>query len=121
MAAKTKIIVEETKGKFPVWLAPLQVKVLPVSEKNNEYATKVYNLLADADVRAVLDDRNEKVGYKIREAQLEKVPYMLILGDKEKENGTISVRHRSEGDLGAMTVEAFTERLAKDVREKILK
>ena len=112
-------IIEETKGKFPVWLAPLQVKVLPVSEKNNEYATKVYNLLADADVRAVLDDRNEKVGYKIREAQqVDRAPYMLILGAKEEEEGTVSVRSRDTGETVSMPLEAFVEKVTTEIKNR---
>ena len=112
-------IIEETKGKFPVWLAPLQVKVLPVSEKNNEYATKVYNLLADADVRAVLDDRNEKVGYKIREAQqVDRAPYMLILGAKEEEEGTVSVRSRDTGETVSMPLEAFVEKVTSEIKSR---
>ena len=112
-------IIEETKGKFPVWLAPLQVKVLPVSEKNNEYATKVYNLLADADVRTVLDDRNEKVGYKIREAQqVDRAPYMLILGAKEEEEGTVSVRSRDTGETVSMPLEAFVEKVTTEIKNR---
>ena len=112
-------IIEETKGKFPVWLAPLQVKVLPVSEKNNEYATKVYNILSDANVRAVLDDRNEKVGYKIREAQqVDRAPYMLILGAKEEEEGTVSVRSRDTGETVSMPLDAFVEKVTAEIRNR---
>ena len=112
-------IIEETKGKFPVWLAPLQVKVLPVSEKNNEYATKVYNILADANVRAVLDDRNEKVGYKIREAQqVDRAPYMLILGAKEEEEGTVSVRSRDTGETVSMPLDAFVEKVTTEIKNR---
>ena len=112
-------IIEETKGKFPVWLAPLQVKVLPVSEKNNEYATKVYNILSDANVRAVLDDRNEKVGYKIREAQqVDRAPYMLILGAKEEEEGSVSVRSRDTGETVSMPLEAFVEKVTTEIRNR---
>lgn len=112
-------IIEETKGKFPVWLAPLQVKVLPVSEKNNEYAKKVSDSLDAAGVRAVLDDRNEKVGYKIREAQqVDRAPYMLILGAREEEEGTVSVRNRDTGETTAMSLEAFTEKVTREIRER---
>ena len=112
-------IIEETKGKFPVWLAPLQVKVLPVSEKNNDYAGKVYRALADADVRVVLDDRNEKVGYKIREAQqVDRAPYMLIIGAKEEEEGTVSVRNRDTGDTVSMPLADFVAKVTEEIRAR---
>ena len=112
-------IIEETKGKFPVWLAPLQVKVLPVSEKNNEYAAKVYRALDDAGVRAVLDDRNEKVGYKIREAQqVDRAPYMLILGAKEEEEGSVSVRSRDTGETVSMPLADFVAKVTKEIKER---
>ena len=112
-------IIEETKGKFPVWLAPLQVKVLPVSEKNNDYAGKVYRALADADVRVVLDDRNEKVGYKIREAQqVDRAPYMLIIGAKEEEEGTVSVRNRDTGDTVSMPLSDFVAKVTEEIRAR---
>jgi len=112
-------IIEETKGKFPVWLAPLQVKVLPVSEKNNEYAGKVYQALSDANVRVVLDDRNEKVGYKIREAQqVDRAPYMLIIGAKEEEEGTVSVRNRDTGDTVSMSLADFVAKVTEEIRTR---
>ncbi len=112
-------IIEETKGKFPVWLAPLQVKVLPVSEKNNEYARKVYEALSDADVRVVLDDRNEKVGYKIREAQqVDRAPYMLIIGAKEEEEGSVSVRNRDTGETVSMSLSDFVAKVTDDIRTR---
>ncbi len=112
-------IIEETKGKFPVWLAPLQVKVLPVSEKNNEYAAKVTEALEKVNVRVVLDDRNEKVGYKIREAQqVDRAPYMLILGAKEEEAGTVNVRSRDTGEQVSMGLEEFVAKVTKEIQEK---
>ena len=102
-------LIEETKGRFPVWLAPTQVKVLPVSEKTLDYARSVYGVLEDAGLRVVLDESNEKIGYKIRLAQQEdRVPYMLIIGAKEAEAGTVAVRTRSGEDLGAKEAEANT-------------
>ena len=101
------ILTEHFAGAFPMWLAPVQVKVIPVSEKHMDYAKGVYQKLFDAGLRVELDERNEKIGYKIREAQLEKVPYMLIVGDKEVEAGTVSVRSRSDGDKGVSTLEDF--------------
>ena len=112
-------IIEETKGKFPVWLAPLQVKVLPVSEKNNDYARKVYEALDNENVRVVLDDRNEKVGYKIREAQqVDRAPYMLILGAKEEEEGSVSVRSRDTGETVSMSLADFVAKVTKEIKER---
>lgn len=101
------ILTEHYAGAFPLWLAPVQVKVIPISEKHLDYAKSVAAKLFDAGVRVETDERNEKVGYKIREAQLEKVPLMLVVGDKEAGEGTVSVRDRDAGDLGAMSLEAF--------------
>ena len=112
-------IIEETKGKFPVWLAPLQVKVLPVSEKNNDYARKVYEELDKAGVRVVLDDRNEKVGYKIREAQqVDRAPYMLIIGAKEEEEGSVSVRSRDTGETVSMPLSDFVAKVTGEIRNR---
>ena len=105
------ILIEQTAGAFPLWLAPVQAAVLPVSEKFGEYAEQVRQRLAEGGVRVELDSRNEKLGYKIREAQLQKVPYMLVVGAREQEEGTVSVRRRAGDDLGAMPVEAFLERV----------
>ncbi len=104
------ILIEQTAGAFPLWLAPVQAVVLPVSEKFTAYGEEVRARLAAAGLRAELDDRNEKLGYKIREAQLQKVPYMLVVGGREQEEGTVSVRRRAGEDLGAMAVDAFLER-----------
>ena len=101
------ILIEHFAGAFPLWLAPEQVRILPISERHHEKAREVYQKLFDAGLRVELDERSEKIGYKIREAQLQKIPYMLVIGDKEAENGTVSVRRRGEGDLGAVTVEKF--------------
>ena len=101
------ILIEHFAGKFPVWLAPVQVKVIPVSEKSMEYAAGVYEKLKAAGIRTELDHKDEKVGYKIRQAQLEKVPYMLVLGEKEAAEGAITVRSRDKGDLGAAGLEDF--------------
>ena len=111
-------IIEETKGKFPVWLAPLQVKVLPVSEKTNDYALKVNEAIAANGVRTLLDDRNEKIGYKIREAQMQKIPYMLIIGDKEVENGVVAVRSRKGGDLGTMPLADFKAKVLDEIKNR---
>ena len=112
------IITEHYAGAFPTWLAPVQVKVLPIStEKHGEYAKKVVDELTNAGFRVELDDRNEKIGYKIREAQTQKIPYMLVVGDKEMEANSIGVRARQEGDIGAMSLEEFKTRLNVEMEE----
>ena len=112
------ILIEHYAGKFPVWLAPVQVKILPVSDKSLDYALEVEKALKEQGIRVETDSRNEKIGYKIREAQLEKVPYMLIIGDKEKEEKTVSVRMREKGDVGAMALADFAARVKKENDEK---
>ncbi|ADH61240.1 threonyl-tRNA synthetase [Thermoanaerobacter mathranii subsp. mathranii str. A3] len=114
------ILTEHFAGAFPTWLAPVQVRVLPISDKHYAYAQNVYGRLLENDIRAELDDRNEKVGYKIREAQLQKIPYMLIVGDKEVEQGTVSLRSRREGDLGAISLSEFIEKILKEIATKAL-
>ena len=109
-------LIEETKGAFPTWLAPVQVKVLPISDKHLEYANKVKEALQDKEVRVEVDDRAEKIGYKIREAQLQKVPYMLVVGDKEQEAGEVGVRNRKDGDVGAMKLEKFVEKIDEEIK-----
>ena len=109
-------LIEETKGAFPTWLAPVQVKVLPISDKHLEYANKVKEALQDKEVRVEVDDRAEKIGYKIREAQLQKVPYMLVVGDKEQEAGEVGVRNRKDGDVGAMKLENFVEKIDEEIK-----
>lgn len=114
------IITEHFAGKFPVWLAPTQAKVLLVSEKFTEYGEKVYNALRDAGIRCELDNRNEKIGYMIREAQVVgRVPYMVIIGQKEMEEGTVSVRNRDTAETETMTLEAFLEKITRENRERI--
>ena len=112
------ILIEHFAGQFPVWLAPVQVKVIPVSEKSMDYATGVYEKLKAAGIRTELDHKDEKVGYKIRQAQLEKVPYMLVLGEKEAAEGAITVRSRDKGDLGAAGLDAFIEDIKKMIETK---
>ena len=108
-------LLEETKGNLPVWVAPVQVKILPITDNQHEYAYKVKEVLQAKGIRVEVDDRNEKTGYKIREAQLQKIPYMLIVGEKEVEGNTVSIRSREDGDIGAKSVEEFT----KEIMEKI--
>ena len=109
------IITEHFAGAFPMWLAPVQVKVLPIADAHHDYAKKLVAEFEAAGLRVELDDRNEKIGYKIREAQLEKVPYMLVIGDKEIEANSVGVRSRKDGDLGAMAVTDFIEKAKKEI------
>ena len=114
------VITEHFAGAFPTWLSPVQVKVLPVTDRAAEYAGEVAAKLDAQGFRVEVDERNEKIGKKIREAQLEKIPYMLVVGDRDMEAGTVSVRHRAEGDLGAMSLDAFSALLRQvvDTKEK---
>ena len=112
-------LIEETKGRFPAWLAPVQVKVLPVSEKTLDYARAVTEELEKADLRVVLDESNEKIGYKIRLAQQEdRVPYMLVIGAREAEGGTVAVRTRGGEDLGAMPLADFIAKISEEIRTR---
>ncbi|MDQ7094588.1 threonine--tRNA ligase [Desulfosporosinus sp. PR] len=113
------LLIEKYGGAFPTWLSPLQVKILPLSDKHHAYALEVQRLMQNRGVRVEVDARNEKIGYKIREAQMEKTPYMLVLGDKELENRTVAVRSRKEGDLGTMAIDQFTNMLAGEIAERI--
>ncbi|MCT4587235.1 MAG: threonine--tRNA ligase [Carboxylicivirga sp.] len=113
------VLIEHTAGKFPLWLTPEQVVILPISEKYNDYAEKVLNFLNNSDIRAVLDDRNEKIGKKIRDNELKRIPYLLIVGEKEAEEGKIAVRKQGEGDKGAMSQQDFVDFINQEV-EKML-
>ena len=115
------IITEHYAGALPLWLAPVQVKILPIGEGHIEYANKVKDILEENHLRVEVDARNEKIGYKIREAQLKKVPYMLVVGDKEMAEGLVAVRSRSEGELGQLTIEDFTKRVVEEVKSKVNK
>ncbi len=109
------VLIENYAGAFPTWLAPVQVKLLPIADAHNDYANEVKAKLEDVGIRVEVDDRNEKIGYKIREAQLQKIPYMLVLGDKEKEAGTVGVRSRKDGDIGAMDVDEFIAKVVEEI------
>ncbi len=115
------IITEHFAGAFPAWLAPVQVKILPVTDRAHQYADSVKYMLESSGFRVEVDKRSEKVGKKIRDAQMEKVPYMLIVGDQDVQNNTVSPRHRADGDLGAMGIKEFTDLLTKEVNSKSLK
>jgi threonyl-tRNA synthetase len=111
------LLIEHTAGKFPLWLAPDQVAILPVSDKYNDYAKKVADMLEDKDIRVVIDDRSEKITRKIRDNELMKIPYMLILGEKEEANGNVSVRKQGEGDTGSMEIATFAALINEEVNE----
>ena len=113
------VLIEHTAGKFPIWLAPNQFVVLPISEKFNDYAHEVVNKLKDLNVNGIIDERNEKIGRKIRDNELKRIPYLLIVGEKEQENGQLSVRKQGAGDMGAMTVEEFAKIVNDEVKKYI--
>ena len=116
------LLIEKYAGAFPVWLAPTQVKLLPIADRHFDYAYDVKRALEAAGiVRVEVDERNEKIGYKIREAQMEKVPYMIVVGDKDIENKTVSVRDRRDGDIGSMPIEEFIAKITEEVNSKVIK
>jgi threonyl-tRNA synthetase len=109
------VLIEHCAGKFPLWLNPEQVRILPISEKFNEYSEKVLSYLNNSDIRAQIDNRSEKTGRKIRDAEIQRVPYMILVGEKEENANLISIRKQGEGDLGSFTVEDFIEMLKKEI------
>jgi len=113
------ILTEHCEGKFPMWMAPEQFAILTISEKYDDVAEKNLLLLAQNDLRGYVDDRSEKIGRKIRDTELKKIPYMLIIGEKEKENGEVSVRKQGHGDLGSMKPEEFVELINKEIKELV--
>ena len=113
------VLIEHTAGKFPLWLTPEQAVILPISEKYNDYAKKVSDFLNISDIRTVVDERNEKIGRKIRDNELKRIPYLLIVGEKEAEAGSVSVRRQGEGDKGSMTMNEFADFIKKEVREQL--
>ena len=112
------ILIEHFAGAFPLWLAPEQAIILPIADRHHEKAYAIRDRLREKDIRVSVDDRSEKIGYKIREAQLQKIPYMLVLGDKEAENDSVSVRYRTKGDIGTMTVDELCERMLHEIKTK---
>jgi len=113
------VLLEHCAGDFPLWLTTDQVSILPISEKFNEYAEKVSKFLNNYDIRAFVDDRNEKIGKKIRESELKKIPFMLIVGEKEMENNEVSVRQRAKGDLGSLSLENFIKTVNEAINEEL--
>ena len=115
----TAVLIEHTAGHFPLWLTPDQVAILPISEKYNDYAQKVKAYFDAHDVRSIMDDRNEKIGRKIRDNELKRVPYMVIVGEKEATEGLVSMRQQGGGEQATMTMEAFAERINNEVAEQL--
>ncbi|HBC96357.1 MAG TPA: threonine--tRNA ligase, partial [Clostridium sp.] len=113
------ILIEHYAGAFPAWLAPVQVEVMDITDDQKDYADKIIKELKDEDIRVEADLRNEKIGYKIREAQMQKVPYMIILGDREVKEKGISVRSRKNGDLGSMSLDDFIAKLKEEISQKV--
>ena len=113
------VITEHFAGAFPLWLSPEQVRILPVTDRAKEYAEKIAERLENLGIRSSVDNRNEKIGYKIRQAQLEKIPYFFIVGDKEVEDNTVSLRSRKEGDLGASPLDEVINRIVTENAEKV--
>jgi threonyl-tRNA synthetase len=113
------ILLEHTGGNFPMWLMPEQVSILSLSEKYEKYAQKVLNLLENHDIRALVDNRNETIGKKIRESEMNKIPFMLIVGEQEELEGSVSVRQHGSGDLGSMKIEMFIDKIKESVRQEV--
>jgi len=115
------VLIEHYAGAFPIWLAPVQALVIPISERHHEYARQVADRLTQANVRVEVDDRNEKMGYKIRAAQTRKIPYMLVVGDKEVQSGQVSVRNRFQGDEGAQPLESFVKKIEEFIQSRAVR
>jgi len=114
------VLIEHTAGKFPLWLNPEQFTILPISEKYNEYGREILNVLKNYDIRGLVDERNEKIGRKIRDAEVNKIPFMLIIGDKEASENKVSIRRQGEGDLGSFTIEEFAQIINKEIDDKLI-
>ena len=115
------VLLEHTGGNFPLWLTPEQVILLPISEKYQKYSEKVLELLENSEIRALIDDRNEKTGRKIRDAEMSKIPFMIVVGEKEENEGTVSVRKHGEGDIGTFTIEAFISLIKAEISSTLVK
>ena len=113
------ILIEHCAGNFPLWLAPEQIAVLPLSEKFKDYSHKVYKNLESEDIQGVFDNRDEKIGRKIRDAEVKKIPYMLIIGEKEAAEGKVAVRRHGQGDLGSMTLEEFKKIFHEEIKKDL--
>ncbi|MBQ6336517.1 MAG: threonine--tRNA ligase, partial [Ruminococcus sp.] len=115
------LLIEKYAGAFPLWLAPVQVRLLPIADRHHDRVYEIKKALDEMGMRVEVDDRNEKIGYKIRECQVQKIPYMVIIGDKDIENNTVSIRHRKDGDLGSMSLEDFMAKMKAEIDSKEIK
>ena len=115
----TAVLIEHTSGHFPLWLTPDQVAILPISEKFNDYAAQLSKYFDSVGVRTIVDDRNEKIGRKIRDNEMKRIPYMLVVGEKEQADGTVAVRKQGQGDQGTMTKEDFAKKINDEVAEQL--
>jgi threonyl-tRNA synthetase len=113
------VLIENSAGKFPLWLAPEKAVILPISEKFNDYAGKVCEILNNSDICTLVDERSEKIGKKIRDNELKRIPYLLVIGEKEAESGTVSVRKQGEGDKGSMKIEEFVKFIHEEINKEI--
>jgi len=113
------VLLEHCAGKFPLWLIPDQAMIIPISEKFINYSKKVLNLLNNYEIRTLIDERNEKTGKKIRDAELQRIPYMLIVGEKEEVEGTVSVRKQGQGDMGSFKIEEIADLINREIKEMI--
>ena len=112
-------LLEHYAGKFPTWLAPLQVKILPISDKFMDYANTILDTLKKADIRADIDDRSEKIGRKIRDTEMAKVPYMLVIGEKEMNEGKVAIRRQGKGDMGVKLIDEFVQEIVAEIKDKV--
>jgi threonyl-tRNA synthetase len=112
-------LLEHYAGKFPTWLAPLQVKILPISDKFMDYANTVLDTLKKADIRAEIDDRSEKIGRKIRDTEIAKVPYMLVIGEKEMNEGKVAIRRQGKGDIGVKLIDEFVQEIVAEIKDRV--
>jgi threonyl-tRNA synthetase len=113
------VLIENTAGKFPLWLAPEKAVIIPVSDKFNDYALKILQILNNSDICTLIDDRSEKLGKKIRDNELKRIPYLLIVGEKEVENNTVSIRKQGDGDKGNMTIDEFVSFIKEEINKEL--
>jgi threonyl-tRNA synthetase len=112
------VLIEHYAGEFPLWLSPVQAVVIPITDEQKEYALSIIQKMKQSNVRVEIDDRNEKINYKIRECEVKKIPYMLVVGEKEKQSNTVSVRRHKKGDLGVKPIDEFLHNFVKEISEK---
>jgi threonyl-tRNA synthetase len=113
------VLIEHFSGAFPIWLSPVQAVIIPIADRHLEYARSIYKKLREEEIRVEIDTRSERMNAKIRDAQMQKIPYMLVVGDREAESGAVSIRLRSEENLGALPIEEFISQAKKDINERV--